>query len=187
MTKPTSLTFRIAQWIVAGFIAMTCASAFAQPRYGLSPEALAVFNRWVLAACITDEEQALVEDMRRYREPLAAAFRKAIVDGPSREQLKDARAAAEERYAVRAKFPIEQYAIEGVSRQDLARFRRVSRQTYVDDQVKRFATGYRANAVAGLGIVAGPQSRAVLARIASNRSDPLALTAREALKTADRQ
>ena len=61
-----------------------------------------------------------------------------------------------------------------MSKQDLDRFRRTSRQAYVDDQVRRFATGYRANAVAGLGIVAGPASRETLSRIANNRSDPLA-------------
>jgi hypothetical protein len=184
--NPANLVFRIARWVVAGAAAMTCAFALAQPRYGLSPEAQAVFDRWVLATCIGGED-ALVDELRRYREPLAAAFRKAIVDGPSPEELKVTRAAAEERFAARATFPIEDFTVEGVSRQDLARFRRVSRQSYVDDQVRRFATGYRANAVAGLGIVAGPESRAILARMAANANDPLALAAREALKAADRR
>ena len=114
--------------------------------------------------------------------PLAAAFRKAIVDGPPPAELRAARAAAESRFAVRAKFPIQEYRIEGVSEKDLAAFGRVSRQAYVDDQVQRFATGYRANAVAGLAIVGGPSAREVLTRIANNRSDPLALAAREAIK-----
>ena len=177
----------VVRWIVAGAVAMACTVAAAQPRYGLPPEIAAVFNRWVLATCIGDEERALIDDLRRYREPLAVAFQKAIVDGPSPRELREARAAASERYDARAKFPLQEFRIEGVSQEELERFGRVSRQQYVDDQVRRFATGYRSNAVAGLGIVGGPASRARLARIANNRNDPLAPAAREALKAADRQ
>ncbi len=186
MTPANPIVRRVLRWAVFGSFAIVCTFAAAQPRYGLSPEVLSVFNRWVLATCVGDEERALIEEMRRYREPLSAAFRKAIVDGPPPEALRDARTAAEERYAARAKFPLDEYKIEGVSKQDLDRFRRTSRQAYVDDQVRRFATGYRANAVAGLGIVAGPASREVLSRIANSRGDPLAPAAREALKAADR-
>jgi hypothetical protein len=107
----------------------------------------------------------------------------AIVDGPPPAQLRAARAAAEVRFAAREKFPYQDYRIEGVSEKDLAAFRRISQATYVEDQVRRFATGYRSNAVAGLGIVGGPGARDVLTRIASNADDPLALAAREALKT----
>jgi hypothetical protein len=163
---------------------MACTVAAAQPRYGLPPEISAVFNRWVLATCIGDEERALIDDLRRYREPLAAAFQKAIVDGPSPEELREARAAASERFDARAKFPLEEFRVEGVSKEELEKFRRVSRRQYVDDQVRRFATGYRSNAVAGLGIVAGPGSRERLSRIANSRNDPLAPAAREALKAA---
>ena len=177
----------ILRWLVAGALTTMCAIAAAQPRYGLSPEVSAVFDRWVLATCIGDEERKLTEDLRRYSVPLAAAFRKAIVEGPPRDELRAARAAAEARFAVRAKFPIQEYRIEGVSEKDLAAFGRVSRQAYVDDQVQRFAIGYRANAVAGLGIVGVPGAREVLTRIASNRNDPLALAAREAIKAADQR
>jgi hypothetical protein len=177
----------VVRWVVAGAIATMCAFASAQPRSGLSPEAFAVFNRWVMATCIGDEERQLTEDLRRHSGPLAVAFRKAIVEGPPRDELRAVRAAAEARFAERAKFPIQEYRIEGVSEKDLAMFRRVSRQSYVDDQVQRFATGYRANAVAGLGIVGGPGAREVLTRIASNRTDPLALAAREAIKAADQR
>jgi hypothetical protein len=178
---------RIALRMVAACaVALTCAFAVAQPRYGLSPESYAVFNRWMQATCVGDEERQLVLDLRRYGEPLAAAFRKAIVDGPPPGELRTARAAADARYALRAKFPIQDFPIEGASEKDLAAFGRVSRQAYVDDQVRRFATGYRANAVAGLGIIGGPGSREVLARIESNKNDPLALAAREAIRASVR-
>jgi hypothetical protein len=174
------------RWIVAGAIALTCTFASAQTRYGLSPEAFAVFNRWVTTTCVGDEARALIEEMRRFREPLGVAFRKAITDGPTAEELRVARAAASERYDARAKFPMPS-AIEGVNEKGMAAFGRVSRQAYVDDQVQRFATGYRANAIAGVGIVGGPGSREALSRLAGGRNVPLALAAREALKTMDTQ
>ena len=186
MRPPYRYMLHAARWVVAGALAFACTFAAAQPRYGLSPEVSAVFDRWVLATCIGDEERKLIEELRRYSAPLAVAFRKAIQDGPPPGELRAARAAAEARFAARAKFPIQEYRIEGVSEKDLAAFGRVSRQSYVDDQVRRFATGYRANAVAGLGIVGGPGAREVLARIEGNRSDPLAIVAREAIRTSAR-
>lgn len=176
-----------ARWIAATAFALIAASALAQPRYGLTPEVSAVFERWVMATCIGDEERELAAQLRRYAVPLAPAFRKAIVDGPLPAELREVRAAAEARFDARQKFPIQEYSVEGVSEKELAAFRRVSRQAYVDDQVRRFATGYRANAVAGLGIIGGPGARETLARLAANRNDPLALAAREAIKVADRR
>jgi len=183
LSGATRLLRQAVQWTAAVAIALACSTASAQPRSGLSPEADAIFNRWVATTCTGDEERKLIEEMRRYAAPLAAAFRRAIVAGPPPEQLRAARVAAEVRFAAREKFSYQDYRIEGVSDKDLAAFRRVSRESYVDDQVRRFATGYRSNAVAGLAIVGGPGARDVLKRIASNADDPLALAAREALRT----
>ena len=174
---------QIVRLLTAAALALVCASAHAQTRFGLSPEAYAVFNRWMLASCIGGEENALTGELRRYPQALARAFQQAIAAGPSAEELRAARAAAETRYDSRAQFPLEQFRIEGVDREVVARFSRVSRQQYVDDQVRRFATGYRSNAVAGLAIVGGAKGRALLARIAGNSRDPLAPAAREALKS----
>ena len=186
MRQLSNVLFHGGQWLIAGILAASSAIVFAQPGNGLSPEAAAVFNRWVQSTCIGDEESQLVIDLRRYSDQLSVAFRKAIVDGPPPAELRAVRAAAESRFAEREKFPIQEYRIEGVSEKDLAAFSRVSRQAYVDDQVRRFATGYRANAVAGLGIVGGPGSRELLARIGNNRNDPLAAAAREAIKVVNR-
>lgn len=173
--------------MLALVLLLVCAAAQGQTRFGLSPEAYAVYNRWMLASCIGGEERTLVEELRRYPQELAGAFRQAITEGPSEDELRMARAAAEARYDQRAKFPFDEFRVVGVSRQDLARFRRVSRQQYVDDQVRRFSVGYRSNAVAGLGIVGGEGSRALLSRIGRNSRDPLAAAAREALKSRARQ
>jgi hypothetical protein len=175
------------RWVAAVAFALLAAGALAQPRYGLAPEISAVFERWVMATCVGDEERELAAQLRRYAVQLEPAFRKAIVDGPPPAELREVRAAAEERFAARQRFPIQDYKVEGVSEKDLAAFRRVPRQAYVDDQVRRFATGYRANAIAGLGIIGSPGARQTLARLAANRDDPLSLAAREAIKAADQR
>jgi len=169
--------------MITAALAIGCASSFAQSRYGLSEDASAVFNRWLRSSCIADEERALTDALLLYRASLAPAFEKAVADGPPEDELSRARAAAEERYAERSKFPLEEYRIEGVNKEDLARWKRVSGQEYIDDQVHRFALGYRSNALAGLGVVDGPGSRAFLARIAADKSNPLAAAAAEALRT----
>ena len=158
------------------------ASVDAQPRTGLSPEALAVYRRWVLAMCIGGDERALAADLRRFGGELVAAFQGAIAAGPTPEDVRAASAAAAELYDRRAKTPLEQMPISGISADDLKRFRNVSREAFVQDQVRRFVTGYRANAIAALGVIADPRARDVLARIAVNARDPLAEAAREALK-----
>jgi len=170
------------QLLAAIALMLTSAVASAQPRFGLSPEAYAVFNRWMLTSCIGGDEKALADSLRQYPQPLTKAFQQAITTGPSAAELASVRSGAEQRYADRQKFPLSEFRIEGVSREDLARFNSVSRQQYVDDQVKRFAAGWRSNAVSGLGVIGTPEGRAQLERIARNRSDPLAPAAREALK-----
>jgi hypothetical protein len=172
----------IARLSLAALLALISADVAAQTRFGLSPEAYAVFNRWMLASCIAGEEVALPEELRRYPRALAQAFRQAIAAGPSAQDVRIARAAAEARYAARAKFPLGEFDIAGVDRDALARFSGVPRQQYVDDQVRRLSTGYRSNAVAGLAIVGGAAARPLLSRIAANSRDPLAVAAREALK-----
>src|SRR5258705_3785814 len=106
--------YHVVRWIVAGAVAMACTVAAAQPRYGFPPEIAAIFNRWVLATCIGDEERTLIDDLRRYREPLPVAFQKPIVDGPSPRELREAPAAASERYHAPAKFPLQEFRVQGV-------------------------------------------------------------------------
>jgi hypothetical protein len=172
-----------ARWLATLVLVLAPLTAQAQTRFGLSPEAYAVFNRWMLASCIGGDERTLADALRRYPQPLTKAFEQAIKAGPSAEELNEVRAGAEARFESRAKFPLSEFRISGVSQEELARFNRVPRQEYVDDQVRRFAAGYRSNAVAGLGVIGGVRARSVLTRIAGDRRDPLAPAAREALKS----
>ncbi|MEO8752283.1 MAG: hypothetical protein ABI624_06360 [Casimicrobiaceae bacterium] len=183
----TTCTRALARWVVTAMLAFACAPLAAQPRYGLSAEAYAVFSRWMSASCIGDEAQALQQALLRHRVELAPAFRQALADGPPAGTLRDIRAAAEARAVALARFPVAEYRIEGVSPQALAQYRRKSRADYAADQVQRYTTGYRSNAVAGLGIVGGPDVRTTLARLASRRTDPLAPAAAEAIKAMDRR
>jgi hypothetical protein len=193
MTTATPLPTRspprrcAARLAVALVVALSCATGFAQPRYGLADDAYKAFTQWLNGSCIGDEEQKLRESLLKYRAPLALAFEKALADGPPAEELRAARAAAEARYTDRSRFAVDEAKIEGVSKEDLARFRRVSNEEYVNDQVRRFATGYRANAAAALAIVGGNEARALLTRIAGNKDDPAAPAAAEALKTMRRE
>ena len=181
-----TLARSIARLALAVVLVLASATGFAQPRYGLAPDAYAVFSRWMTASCVGDEAPALHEALRRYRAELAPAFRQALAEGPSADALRAVRTAAESRYAALARLPIGEYRIEGASAQALAQHRRISRATFVADQVQRYAAGYRANAVAGLGIVGGAEARPVLSRLATRRNDPLALAAAEAIKALDR-
>jgi hypothetical protein len=173
---------KLSRLVLLAMLIVASAFAQAQPRFGLSAEAFAVYQRWVLSTCIGGDERTLALDLRRHAAELVPALRKAIAEGPAPEEVSAVRAAAQGLYERRAKSPMDDVEITGVSAEDLARFRRTSRETFVADQVRRFTTGYRANAVAALGTIGDPQSRALLTRLARNARDPLAPAAREALR-----
>ena len=156
-----------------------CASAVAQPRYGLSPEAYAVFARWMTTTCIGDEAEQWSALLQRYRAELAPAFARALADGPPEELVTSVRRAADARYAAIATAPPAQVRIQGIAARSIAR---PARQGYVDTEAARFVTGYKSNAIAGLAIVGGPQSRATLRRLAALPGNPLAAAAAEGLK-----
>lgn len=165
-------------------LGLLCQCAIAQPRFGLSEDSYAIYQRWVLGTCVEGEERALRANLVQRAATLAPALREGIVAGPATDEIEAVRAAAIQAYARRAKFPLGNYRVSGVSPADLARFRSVSQQAYADDQVARFILGYRSNAVVALGIAGSdPESRTLLARIAENARDPLAPAARVALQS----
>src|SRR5437870_13469234 len=104
----------IARCGAAALLLIVCALAQGQTRFGLSPDAFAVYNRWVLGTCISGEERTRMEDLQRYRQELTVAFQQAIIEGPSLDELSAKRATAEAGYESRAKFPLEQFRIVGV-------------------------------------------------------------------------
>lgn len=160
---------------------LACAPAHAQPASAPAPEVQALFVRALATTCVGDAASDLRAALLAHRAALAPAFRRAFVDGPPADQVVAVRIAADRRYAALAQFPLAQYRIEGIAREDLARFARPSRRSYVDDEVLRYVTGYRANALAALGVVGTAQDRALLARTARD-GGPLAVAAAEALK-----
>ena len=117
-------------------------------------------------SCVGDEARALEDALRRHRAELAPAFRRALADGPPAEDVQAVRRAAEARQTALAPFPLAEYRIEGVSADALARHARTTPRDFANDQVQRYVTGYRSNAIAGLGIVGGSADRALLARYA---------------------
>ena len=166
---------------VAAMFVLAPASGLARPRYGLAPDAYGVFSRSITATYVGDEALAFREALRRYRTELAPAFRQALAEGPPPDALRAVRTAAN-RVSPRSRDFPWRFSVEGATAQALAQHRRVSRQSFVNDQVQRYATGYGSNAVAGLGIVGRAETRQVLSRLATRRGDPLALAATEAIK-----
>ena len=174
------------RWLALGAWLVGSTTAFAQPRYGLSADAYAIFSKWLATTCIGDEERELRAALLRHRAELAPAFRQAIADGPAAGELQAVRRAAQVRQAALARAPLSGYRIEGVTPEAVARFDRGLRADHADDQVQRYAAGYRSSAMAGLAITGGAQDRARLARYASRGADPAAPAAREALRTMGR-
>jgi hypothetical protein len=174
----------IAVVILTGICAMGIGSgaASAQQRFGLAQESYAVFQRWANGTCIGEEAQALRDTLRAQATVLTPAFRQALIEGPTAEEIAAVRAAAERNAARRASFPIREFRIVGVNREALAQFSDVTQRQFVDDQVRRYVLGYRANAVAALGALGDTESRALLERIVANRQDPLSEAARAALQ-----
>src|SRR2546430_12349866 len=102
--RTEAMTLRpIARWLLAAFLALMSAAVGAQTRFGLSPEAYAVFNRWMLSGCVGGEEAAFQEDLRRYPQALTRAFEQAITAGPTAHELPATRDAAETPSATGAK------------------------------------------------------------------------------------
>jgi len=161
--------------------------ACAQPRYGLSGEAYAVFAQWMTTSCVGDEAQAWRDRLLRQRAALLPAFRRALGDGPPEDMIAPIRQAADARYRALAAFPLAEYRIVGLPPQEVARLARLPRQSFVDDQVARFATGYKSNAIAALAIIGDAPTRTTLARLAARRDDPLAIAAAEAVRGLDRR
>jgi hypothetical protein len=186
-TLATRIARHLGRCLLCGSLLAGCALAQAQPVYGLSPDAYAAFGRWMTTSCVGDEARALEDALRRHRAELAPAFRGALADGPAADDVQAVRRAAEARQAALARFPVAEYRIEGVSADALARHARTTPRDFANDQVQRYVTGYRSNALAGLGIVGGNADRALLARYASRRGDPLARPAAEAAKALDRR
>jgi len=152
--------------------------ATAQPRDGMSREASDAFSRWMTTTCIGDEADRWTAILLRYRAELAPAFKRALVVGPPEELVTRVRRAADARYAAVATAPAAQARIAGIAPRALAR---PARRDYVDGEAARFVEGYKSNAIAGLAIVGGPGTRAMLRRLADQRGTPLALAAAHAL------
>jgi hypothetical protein len=160
---------------------LACATAAAQPRYGLSPDAYAVFAQWMATTCVGEDAEAWKARLVRHRAELAPAFRRALADGPAEAARATVRASADVRYRALATFPIAEYRVVGAAAPG-----RAARQSFVDDEVARYVAGYKSNAIAGLAVLSDGASRSTLARIAAQRGNALALPAAEALRALNR-
>src|SRR3954454_10739312 len=114
--RPTSMLRRAVILLLLA-LALPCA---AQPRFGLSAEAFAVYQRWVLAMCLGTDAGQMRADLLRHATELAPAFRRAISEGPTAAEAQQVRAAAQALFDQRRKSPINELEITGVTRADVA-------------------------------------------------------------------
>ena len=96
-------------------LAIAALPAAAQPRYGLSPEAYAVFSRWMTTSCLGDQEAQWRAEFSRHAAELAPAFRRALADGPTEEVARRSQRGGRPLPGV-ATSPPAQDRIEGIHR-----------------------------------------------------------------------
>jgi len=161
-----------------------CMAALAQPAPVALDDPDRVLALWLESSCLGEEAPALRAALRRHAVALRPALRRALDAGPPAPAVAAVRAAAAERHARRAQSRFDDVVVTGVSRDTLARLAREPARDFVADQVARYVQGYRANAIAGLGLIGAPDDRVRLRRLSGAR-DALALAARVALTDAD--
>ena len=159
-------------------VPLCAATAAAQP--APDAEAARVLAQWLESTCLGDEAPALRAALREHAAALRPALRRAIDAGPPAPAVDAVRAAASEHQRRRAQLPPDGVVVTGVSREALARVFRTSERDFAADQAARYVQGYRSNAIAALAIIGTPDDRALLRRLASQRS-ALAPVARAAL------
>ena len=159
-------------------MSLWAATAAAQPVP--DAEAARVLAQWLESTCLGDDAPALRAALREHAAALRPALRRAIDAGPPAPAIEAVRAAASEHQRRRAQLPPDGVVVTGVSREALARVFRTSERDFAADQAARYVQGYRSNAIAALAIIGTPDDRALLRRLASQRS-ALAPVARAAL------
>ena len=119
--------------------------------------------------------------LAQYRVPLEPFFLEVLNNGPDPQLLADVSAVASRSFDRRQKL-LATGTGSGLSGADLDAARKVDRAQYLTQAAEMFVTSYKAQAVGGLGIVAGPMGRAILQALANDPKSPLRISAQEALR-----
>ena len=126
------------------------------------------------------------EDGRRLAAILAlgpgveAVFWEAHELGPWPQDVRDLRAAAAKAYESRRAW-LRQSGAQALGKDEADRQLAITRDQYVDREVKQYEQRFKTAALAGLGLVGTAESTQRLGRIAADPNDPGQVAAKEAL------
>jgi len=150
----------------------------------LSEEARAAANRWLLKNCDVGEQHQLEATLTQFKTELEPYFVYVYRHGPDRQLLAEVTRAAQE------DFQDEQQILQtatglGVNALETGKVRQITLGQYITVERNNFVLRYKSRALAGLGVVGGPQSRTLLEAETRDDKSPLRFTALGAAQRLD--
>lgn len=137
---------------------------------------------WLLSDCGLGDYEKLEAQVQARAAALEPLFVEAAEKGPDADLLAQTERAAVSRYEARQKLLADQSDPIGLSGEDLASLRRMTRDESVAMEKKNLTVRYKSQGVAGLALIATPTARAALEKIAADSTSPVQSNAGEALK-----
>ncbi len=119
-------------------------------------------------------------ELIRFRAELEPFFLAALTQGPDQRLVSEVDQTAGRRFDQRQE--LLKRRTSGLSESDLELARKLTRNQFIAQEKEAFVTRYKSQAIAGLGVVGGDKTKAVLAGIAGDQKSPLRGSAQEALK-----
>jgi hypothetical protein len=150
----------------------------------MSDEARVAGATWLLENCGVGGQHQPESVLVQHKAELEPFFLDAFRLGPDRRQIAQVLTAADQKFEDRAQM-LKTGTGLGLSGPDLDHARSVTRGEYVAGERENFVLRYKSRALAGLGVVSGPQGRAVLEGVARDQASPLRTTAQDALQHLD--
>jgi hypothetical protein len=147
----------------------------------LPDEARNAVTMWLLRDCDVNESTDIENVLRKYNAQLEPMFLTALRDGPDAPLLNAVQVSATRRFLIRQE-SLKTGSGLGLSEEDLADARKVTREQYVEQQKQDFVLRYKSQAIAGLGIMGGTAAKSALERIASDPASDLYGSAKIALR-----
>lgn len=166
-------------------VAIVFTLAFGLPGFAqlpqLSDRARAVANEWLLSNCESGEGARLIPQLTQFKAELEPYFLAVVQQGPDEKQLADQQKASEARFQQRQALLSSDRRM-GLTDDQRKAAQAVTRAQYIAQEKDDFILRYKSQAVAGLGIVGGPKSKAPLDQLSKDDKSPLKTSAQEALK-----
>ena len=135
---------------------------------------------WLRSRCGLGENRKLEAALSKLKTKAEPIFLAAYESGPPADRLKKADAAARVRFAAR-KVELEKGENLGLSKEDLAAARAETKKNFVGRARTNVVSAHRSQALLGLGIVGGANSKILLKNISEDANSPFRWTAKRAL------